>query len=501
MVTDGGAEDGTAGAPRAGLGPALAVAGLTLVVHLGLSGRYGFHRDELYYLTAGRHPAAGYVDQPPFVPLVARAVTAVAGERLWPLRAVAGLAHAALVVVAGMLARDLGGKRWAVGVAAVATAVAPVFVATGGMFQTVVFDQLWWALIVLLVIRLLRGGDRRLWLAVGALVGLGLQTKWTVALLGIGLAVGCTVVPEARARLRGPWPWLGVALAALLWAPNLVWQALNGWPTLEFTEHNNETVQAEQGRAGFVAEQFLLMSPVAVPLVAAGLVWTWRRRPWRALAAAVIAMFVILLVAGGKSYYLAPAYVLLFAAGAVAAEPWAGSPRRRRAVPVALVVGGLVPLPAVAPVLAERAYVDTFYDLNDEMGEQLGWPQLADQVAAVYLALPAGERADARILTSSYGEAAALDLYGPSRGIPRGVTLSAHNSYVDWWPDGEPAGTVIVVRYRTGALAPHCGAIERVATITNPWDAPNQVAGTPISVCRRLRTPPGELRDALRHFE
>ena len=471
------------------------------------SGRYGFHRDELYYVAAGRHPAAGYVDQPPLVPLLARAITAVFGDRLWPLRAVAGSAHAALVVVAGRLARELGGHRWAEGVAAVATAAAPVFVATGGLFQTVVFDQLWWAVALLLVVRLQQGADPRLWLVVGAVVGLGLESKWTMALLGAGLGVGYVVTAEGRVGLRSDWPWpaLGVAVAGMVWAPNLLWQALNGWPTLEFTQNNNADVHAEDGRLAFVVEQFALVGPLAVPLVVAGLSWCWHRPRWRFLFVAAVLVFAVLAALGGKSYYLAPLYVVLFAAGGVAVEGRYPVGHIRGAVPIALVAAGLLTLPLVAPVLPPSRYVDAVHDVNDELGEELGWPELADQVAAVYAALPSGERRGARIVTASYGEAAALDIYGPARGIPRGSALSAHNSYRDWWPDrpggDERISTVVGVRYQPHALAPHCGAVERMTTINTPFDVDNEIADTPITLCRDLLVTSAELREALAHLE
>jgi Dolichyl-phosphate-mannose-protein mannosyltransferase len=481
----------------------LAVAGGVFALHAALSGRYGFHRDELYYLAAGRHPALGYVDQPPLVPLLARAIGAVAGDHLWPLRLVAGLAHAAIVVLAGLIARELGGGRRALVLAAVATATAPLFVAAGGMFQTVVLDQLWWALALLLVVRLLRGADPRWWLAVGAVVGVGLQTKWSVVLLAIGLAVGLAAVPSARHQLRSPWPWLGLALALALWTPNLVWQALNDWPTLEFTRHSNADVRAEEGRLGFVLQQLLLAGPVAVPLAGAGVVWLWRHPPWRALAVAMAVVAAVLLVVGAKAYYLAPMYILGFAAGGVAAERWLAAPSWRwPSAWRALAVGALVALPAVAPVAPVGAYADMFHDLNDELGEQVGWPELVDQVARVVTVLPADERADVRVVTASYGEAAAIDLYGPARGLPRGTALSAHNSYVDWWADGEPAGAVVFVRYARDRIEPYCNdVLGPVVVVSNPADVPNQVAGTSILVCHSLRVPPAQLRDELRHFE
>ena len=482
--------------------PDLVIAGGVLALHLVLGGRYGFHRDELYHLAAGRHPALGYVDQPPLVPLLARAITGLVGEHLWALRAVAGAAHAAVVVVAASIARELGGDGRAVTLAALATATVPLYLATGSLFQTVVLDQLWWAVVVLLVVRLLKGADLRWWLGVGAVAGVGLQTKWTIALLGVGLAAGLVAVPPARRHLRTPWLWAGAAVALVLWLPNLAWQAANDWPTLEFTRNNNAQVRDEEGPAGFVLRQVAFVGPLAVPLVGAGLVWLWRDARWRVLAVASATVALMLLVVGGKAYYLGPLYALGAAAGAVAAAPWLSARRQRwRRAVAALAANGLIPLAVVVPVAPVDVYADVLHGVNDELGEQVGWPEMVDVVAAVVEVLPADERADVRVITASYGEAAAIDLYGPARGLPRGTALSAHNSYADWWPDGEPAGTFVTVRYRPSALAPYCDVLGPVAVVQTIDGVANEMAGTPVLVCRLLRVPPDELREALRHYE
>jgi 4-amino-4-deoxy-L-arabinose transferase-like glycosyltransferase len=483
---------------RRDLLPVLGVAAGVCAFHVGVSGRYGFHRDELYYVAAGRHPALGYVDQPPLVPLLARAVTEVAGQHLWPLRTVAGVVHAALVVLAALIARELGGGRRALLLAASATATMPLLIATGSLFQTVVFDQLWWTAALLLVVHLLKGADTRWWLAVGMIFGVGLQTKWTIALLALGLATGLAAVPEARHHLRAPWLWAGGCLAFALWLPNLVWQALNDWPTLEFTRNNNERVRAEEGRLGFVLLQIALVGPLAVPLVAAGAVWLWRR--WRALAVAWATIAAVLLTIGGKAYYLGPMYGLAVAAGAVATEDWlAASPRRWRRAIAALAANALVALAAVAPVAPVGVYAEVFHDLNDEVGEQVGWPEMVDLVVTVVAVLPAREQEDVRVVTASYGEAAAIDLYGPARGLPLGTALSAHNSYADWWADREPVGTFVTVGYPRSALEPYCDVVGPVAVVGQVDGLDNEVAGAPVLVCRNVYLPPDELRDALRH--
>jgi hypothetical protein len=484
--------------------PVTLVAAAVFAFHAILSGRYGFHRDELYYLAAARHPTLGYVDQPPGVPLIARLLGTLAGDHLWTLRVVAGAVHAGLVLLTGRLARDLGGGRRAVLLAATATATAPLFLAAGSLFQTVVFDQLAWTLVWLLVVRLLAGADPRWWLAVGAAVGVGFEFKWTIALLVAGLAVGLAAVPEARRHLRSLWLWAGIAVALALAIPNLVWEALNHWPTLEFTRHNAAEVRAEDGRLAYVAEQVALAGPVGLALAGAGLVWLWRRPPWRVLAVAVAAVALVLLVAGGKSYYLGPAYPLAFAAGGVAAEPWiagAEDPARRwRLTLGGLALATVVALPAVAPVAPVDVYVSAF-QTGEDLGEELGWPEMVDQVAAVVRILPAAERPGVRVVTASYGEAAAIDQYGPARGLPSGTALSAHNSYADWWPDGEPAGAIVTVRYPRHVVERYCDVLGPVAVVSNPWDVPNEVDRAPILVCHHLRVSPAELRAALLHKE
>ena len=506
MITDvqtGGVRIGAWAASRSDLSTAFVVAGGVLVFHAALSGRYGFHRDELYYLAAGRHPALGYVDQPPLVPLLARAITAVAGNHLWPLRLAAGAVHAAVVILAAMIARELGGGRRALALSALATATAPLLLASGGLFQTVLFDQLWWALTLLLVVRLLADrADPRWWLAVGGAFGLGLETKWTIGLLGLGLAAGFVATPEGRRQLHSPWLAAGVAVALALWLPNLVWQGLNGWPTVEFGRNNNAGARHEDGRVGFLLQQIVLVGPLALPLAGGGLVWLWRRSPWRILAVMVASVALVLVVLGGKAYYLGPTYVLAFAAGSVAAERWAGAdPRRWHTVIGALALNGLIPLAAVAPVAPIDAYAAAFHDLNDELGEQVGWPEMVDQVARVATVLPADEQAGLRVITASYGEAAAIDLYGPARGLPPGTALSAHNSYADWWPDdGSPRGAVIFVRYPRATVERYCDALGPVAIVSNPWEVPNEVAGAPMLVCHRMRVSPQTLRDSLRHY-
>ncbi|HEX2162548.1 MAG TPA: glycosyltransferase family 39 protein, partial [Thermoanaerobaculia bacterium] len=329
----------------------LAVAAGKLAIHLPLAGAYGFHRDEWYYLACGRRLAWGYVDHPPVAPLVARLVEEVAGPSLVALRTVPALLGAAIVVLAGLMAREMGGRAWAQGLAATAVLASPIFLLTHHLFQTVVFDQLAWAAATLLVLRLARTGDSRLWLAVGAVAGVGLLAKHTVALFGIGLVAGIVATPLRR-QLRSPWPWAGGALALAIVLPNLLWQAAHGWPSLEFARNNNADMADELGVAGFLGVQAAFVGPLVLVLFAAGVAFLCGRRgrPFRWAGVLWLAVTALLLAIGGKPYYPAPSWPAVLAAGAVAAEALAaarGWRRLRGAVPAAVVLASL-PLAWVA---------------------------------------------------------------------------------------------------------------------------------------------------------
>jgi 4-amino-4-deoxy-L-arabinose transferase-like glycosyltransferase len=483
---------------RRDLAPVLGMAAGVGAVHLVLSGRYGFHHDELYLLAAGRHLALGYVDQPPFVALLARGLTAAVGEHLWALRLVAGAAHAALVVVIAAIAAALGGGRRAVVMAGLAASLLPVFVEAGSRLGSLSLVLLWWGLAVLALVHLLGGGDRRWWLAVGLSLGLGLDTSRLGALVAVGVVAGLASVPAARHHLRSRWWWAGMALALVLWIPNVAWQAAHGWPLVDTGPRG--AWAGGDGPAGFVVRQLVMAGPVGLVLAGAGLAWAWRHPPWRVLVVVVAVVTAGLAAVGAAGADLAPGYVVALPAGAVAVEAWAGADLRRwRQAVGGVVANGLVLLPAVAPVTPVRTYADLYHDdVHEALGEQIGWPDMVGLVARVYEVLPADEKAGVRIVTARAGEAGAIDLYGPSRGVPRGTALSAHAGSVAWWPDGQPAGTVIFLDYGRRELAPYCDAMGPIAVVGNPAGLANDLFSAPISVCRSMRVTPAELREALR---
>ena len=478
--------------------PVLAIAGVTFVIHAVLSGRYGFHRDELYFIECGKHLALGFADQPPITPLIAWLCTTLFGDHLVPLRLVAGLLHAATIVVAALIARELGGKRGAQTLAAAATAACPYFLGAGSILATATIDVLGWAVITLLVIRVIVRDDERGWLWVGFAFGVSLQNKWMPVFLAAALLIGFATTADGRRRLRSPWLWAGIGIAALIWAPNLAWQAANGWPSFEVMRNNSAAVKEDFGRARYWPEQVGLLL-LLFPLAIVGLRWLWRDERWRALAVAVGVVAIGQFALGGKSYYTGGVFTLLLAAGAVAACGVLEHAPRRHLLLAGLT--GLLTLPFTAPVLPiETMEAIGARGLNKELGEQVGWPELTDQVAAVYRSLPDEQRDAAKVIAASYGEAGAIDLYGEARGIPAGTVLSGQNSYAEWWPDDAPTGVVISVRYPMDRLEPYFSGCRKIDTIDNEHHVENNVFGSPIIVCERATVSVDELRRVLRRL-
>jgi 4-amino-4-deoxy-L-arabinose transferase-like glycosyltransferase len=483
------------GAPSAALSregslapvPWLAVVALVAVkvaATMAFADRYGWHRDELYYLASARHLQLGYVDYPPLTPAIARLVQVVAPESLVALRFTTVLAGALVALLAALVARELGGGRLAQVLAALAVVISPMFLAGNFIFETVSFDQLVWALLVWLVARVLAGRDPRHWLLAGLVLGIGLETKYTVAALAVALAGGLLLTP-ARRHLATRWPWLGAALALVLLAPNLWWQAGHGWDCLAYAlSHRGRT----DGPVAYWLQQVVLVQPVLLPLVVAGTVWLWRSGTFRALAWTAILVELLLFASGGKSYYPAPVYPLLYAAGAVWLERSAGSRVLRGAWLAATLAVSLLLVPILLPVLpADVMARSGLLKAQKDWAEMYGWPDLAHQVGAAYESLPASDRQGAVVLASNYGEAGALDLYGPGLGLPPAV--SPHLTYYYWAPARMDPQVVIVVGYQRQDLEPLFAGVTQVGTVSNSYGVDNQEADGPIFVCRSPRRP------------
>ncbi|MFI2299468.1 glycosyltransferase family 39 protein [Actinacidiphila glaucinigra] len=474
--------------------PVLGVAAAVAAVLTALSGRYGFHRDELYFLVAGDHPAWGYVDQPPLTPLAARLSTAVFGDTPAGLRVVATLACAVTVVTVAAVARELGGGRAAQVLAAACTAVSGFVLAVGHLVSTATFDMLAWVVVCWLLLRLLRTDDRRLWLALGAALGFGMQNKYLIALLALSLLVAL-LATGPRQVLRGWWPLAGAAVALAVALPGLWWQAAHGWPQLTVAGGISADDGAEN-RVLFVPQQIVFLSPVFVPVWIAGGLRLWRDpalRWARAFVPAYLLLAVVVLVSGGKPYYCLPLLLVLLAAGCVTSvsRPRAMWP----AVALTAVISALISLPVLPP-----GAVGVVNAVNKEQGEQIGWPELAVAVDQAWSGVPAADRPRAVIFAQNYGEAGALAYYGAIRGLP--APYSAHMSFADWGPPPDSAtGPVLLVR-QVGAdpVERHFTGCEGAGHVNNGRNIDNEEQDAVIVLCTGPKEPWSQLWPSLRHY-
>lgn len=470
--------------------PVLGVAAAVTALLMAFSARYGYHRDELYFLACGQHLAWGYPDQPPFVPLIARLISDIAPGSLALLRLPSALAIGALVILTALAARELGAGRTAQVLAAAIIALAPVVTGSGHLLSTTSFDLPFWALLTWLLVRILRTGNQRLWLAAGLAAGLGLMDTDLVAFLIMAVIVGLAVTGP-RHVFRSPWFYAGGALALAIWSPYLAWQAGHGWPELTVA-HSIAAGQSGSSAPWWliVPEQFILVSWYFSPVWVAGLIRLFRDpglRWSRAVGVAYPVLAVAFMATGGKPYYLAGMFPILLAAGAEPAVGWLnrGRVRLRRNLMIAAFVLSIAELPITLPVLPVSVLHSTpIVALNYDAGETIAWPTFVHQIGAVYHSLPASQRASATVLASNYGEAGAVDRFGPADGLPR--AYSGHMSFWYWGPPPASATTAIVVGYARSQLG-FCGSVTLAARLNNHVKVSDDEQGAPVWVCRDLR--------------
>jgi 4-amino-4-deoxy-L-arabinose transferase-like glycosyltransferase len=418
---------------------------------------------------------------------------------------------ASLVVLVAVIARELGGGRRAQVLAALAAATSLLLLGTNWLFQTVTFDELWWIATIYVFVRLLRNGDARLWVAIGGLLGLGLETKLTIVGLGVGLVAALLVTP-LRPQLRTRWPWLGLVLALVLWAPNLVWQQLNGWPTLEFLRGHGGVIQAavqgslslnfdSGGVLAFVAFQPLLIGIVTLPLWLMGWYFLFRHARWRPLGVAALVAFVVYLPVG-KAYYPGPLIPVLLAAGCVQLEVTTDRRRWSRLPAVAaaaMVLQVLLALPILLPVVPQSSLARFGLDqARKDYADTVGWPELVAQVADVYQQLTPVEQMSTTIVVGNYGEAGAIDRYGPAMNLPE--ALSPHLTFWYWKPTHVVAQTIITVGIPESQLHPFFADVTRVDTVRAVDGVQSEEVGRTILICRQPLVPLDDVWPLARRF-
>ncbi|WP_285498889.1 glycosyltransferase family 39 protein [Actinokineospora sp. NBRC 105648] len=462
--------------------PVLAVSLALSALLLVLAGEYGYYMDELYFRVAGAHPAWGYVDQPPLVPLLAKAQIALFGDTPFAVRVVPALLAGLSVWVAAHIARELGGGGRAQVLAAFAAAGTLATLSAGHVLHPTAVDHVVWVALCWLLVRLLRTRDSRLWLAIGAVVGVGLLAKYLVVLLVVGLAAGL-LGAGPRHVPRDRFLAAGAGIGAVIALPVLIWQATHGWPQLSMASDLSEPLGVGSA-VSFLVGQVLMIGPFLTPLWVAGLVALFRRPQWRdyrALAVAYVAIAVVLVLVGGFGRYTEGLLTALTAAGCVPAADWLSTLPRRIVLAVAVVANAALAAVMCLPVLPVSAYAEDspLAGLGEAQLGQTGWEELTTQVAAVYGTLPPAERAHAVVYGQNYAEAGAVDRFGPARGLP--PAYSALNSYYDFGHPGDDKTVVIAVGVDPDAFAPHFTRCERAATLH--FALPHLEAGQQVLLC------------------
>jgi len=434
----------------------LAIAGAITLLHLLTNGRYGFHRDELQFLSDARHMDWGFVAYPPFTPFVERISLSIFGLSMVGLRLFSVIAGAAAIVLTGLMARELGGGRLAQVTAALCVALSPLPLFEGTEFQYTTFDYLWWVLIAYFVIRLLKSDDPRWWVLIGATIGLGMQTKYTMVFYVAGI-VGGVVLTQARKHLSSPWLWAGVALSLLIYLPNLIWQIKHDFISLQFLQHIHARDVGEGRADGFWRGQFLICaSPIAVPLWIAGLVGYFRDRRYRMLAWMYVIPLGLFVVGKGRDYYLAAAYPMLLAMGAAMGERWVGSlsPIWRRTVEAVFFVGlfalGAFACALLVPLAGSGPLRDFALKNNGELREEIGWDDLVRTVASIRDSLPAEQRQHVGVVVRNYGEAGAIEMLGPAYHLPTPIS-GTNSGWLRRYPEPPPSTLIVVGTSQEGA--------------------------------------------------
>ena len=478
------------------------LAGAAFLIHFACNWRFGYFRDELYYAACGQHFSWGYVDHAPLAPWLAQLTRTLMGDSLTALRFLPALAGVAKIFLAAWIAREVGGRKFAQLLASLAVLCAPIYLTFDNLFTMNAFEPVFWMACAAIVLHILNGGDRRLWLLFGFIAGIGILNKHSMLFFGSGVAVG-VLITTARREYSHRWIWIGAAISFFLFLPNLHWEIQNGWPTIALLRSVSGTKYIDISPWQYVWQQSLLTNPVATPLWLAGLWYLLgdsAGKKYAILGFAYIAVLVEMILLHGKIYYLAPAYIMLFAAGATWIElrllaltggwlPYL--------IVAALLVSAVVASPLAMPILSVDATIKytRFWDvqavhvenvpqgdLPQLFGDMFGWQEQVRSIAFVYTSLPAGDRRQAAVFAYNYGEASAIDYFGPRYGLPRAI--SGHNQYGLWGPRDYTGEIVIAIGFTEARLRQSFGEVVPSAHLS-PQHAMPEETNLTVYVCQR----------------
>jgi hypothetical protein len=467
-----------------------------IALHLATNNTLGFHTDELYYLTCGLHPAPGYVDFPPLVPLLARLETGLLGLSPWTLRVLPSLLGGFLVALSGAYVRRLGGSLRLQALALLAAIAAPYLLGTNWVFQTVTFDQVTWMVALYFFLGLVIDGRPRYWIYLGITLGVGLEVKYTIVglIAGIGLAVLLT--PPLRDQLRTRYPWIASAIALLIWAPNLAWQVVEGFPSLVYiTNHGG----SGGGPVAYLI-QFGVYFFFLIPLWLAGMISLFRSRLLRPIAIACAVPLILFLFAG-KSYYAAGTIPIALAQGLMAISQ-IKRPRLRSGLQIAVLVSSVLEFVVffflVVPVTPpDRIHTTNLDSINEVFADSVGWDDIARQVTTIYDDLPASERGSTIIISAYYGVPGALQVYDDPKVRPEAISPQLSDWY--WLPGNLTATNALMVDYQPSEVAWMCTSPTLIAHLTVPYHVAGLEQGAPVTFCQ-LKFPIPQIWGKLRNF-
>ena len=474
-------------------------AGVIIVAaHLATNGVLGFHIDELYYLASGRRPAFGYVDYPPVVPLLARLETSILGVTPWTLRLLPALLSGVNVILCGAYMRKLDGSLAYQALALLIGMTATAILGTW-LFQTVIFDQVTWMVSLYLFLSLVIERKPRTWLLLGLTLGIGLDVKYTIVALIAGIGLAVLLTPALRAELRTPYPWRAALLMLVIWSPNVIWQVANGFPSLSYVLNHHGSVQSGGGVVAFLVD-FPLLLLLLTPLWIAGFIALFRDRVLRAIGIACAVPLIVFLFVG-KFYYPAPTIPIVMAAGLLAVSHVRRRARRSAlaiAVAMASLLGCIVLLPIILPLTpASRLHATGLDTKNPDFASTVGWVPITHQVTAIYGNLSPSARATTVIISSDYGVAGALQIYGNARLLP--ASFSPQLSDFFWLPTRLAATDALMVGYQPSDVDWMCASAQVVAHLTVPYQVVNLEQGAPVTYCH-LKAPLPRLWGRLQNF-
>jgi hypothetical protein len=487
----------------------LCLAGLKLVFHLVTSGRYGIFRDELYYLACAEHLDWGYVDQPPLIAFVAWIARHLFGDWLVGLRLVPALAGAATVWLTGKLAREMGGGTFAQVLAALAVVCVPIYLVTHHWLTMNAFEPLIWIGCVWCIVRAIHRNDPGYWIWFGVLTGLGIETKYGIAFFVIAVVVGLVLTRERRFLITKEF-WIGALIAFLIFLPNLIWLIRHHFPFLELMHNIRQTHRdVVRGPVAFVLDQVQIMNPILLPLWLGGLIWLLlgrEGRQFRVLGIVYIVLLAMFMALRGKNYYVASIYPVLFAAGAVGLEKITSARWKWIGIAYAILVlaSAIILAPTVAPIFSPEGAIAYQKKLGIEppkaenqptgplpqyFADEFGWEEMARETARIYKSLPAEEQARTAIFANSYGQAGAIDFFGPRLGLPK--SICNHQSYWLWGPRNYDGSIVIVLGSDGAGDREHFRSVEVAGLAEHPYSRRDEHFD--IFLCRGFT---GDLRQA-----